>query len=52
MPHFEMCARLVQTFWPLTTQCVAVADGARREAGHVGARARLAEQLTPDVLAA
>ena len=46
-----MWARVFQTFWPGDDPLVAVADRPGGQAGQVGARARLAEQLAPGLLA-
>ena len=50
MHHFEYCAPLVQTFWPVTTQLVAVLDRARLQRREVGAGVGLGEALAPDLL--
>ena len=38
------------TFWPVTTQCVAVELGPRAQAGQVAPGARLREELAPHLL--
>ena len=52
MPNLATSASDVQIFWPFTTVDVAVALGARAQVREVGARAGLAEQLAPHLLAA
>ena len=47
-PRFATWARLVQTFWPVTSQPPSTRGGPRGDAGGVGPRVGLAEQLAPD----
>ena len=51
MPWSHHCAAEFHTFWPGDDELVAVAHRAAPEAGEVGARAGLAEELAPRVLA-
>ena len=50
-PQSDHQAPVVHIFEPLSTHCVAVAHGGGERAGHVGAAARLGEELHPELLA-
>ena len=49
-PYAAYCAFVVHTFWPKPPRAVVLLLGARLDAGEVGARGGLGEQLAPHLL--